>query len=178
MSPLRETVPEHQELDVPASGSDDEAHEERSMVPTPAQVPVPTARTTLDQQLGVRPLPGEYEDVFFDVANYISVPKPELTGTDFDESAAEIPVGIDEVRAVLDRHGVTHCWLFGSRARGDHRADSDVDILVYREEGFLPGEMSRLKADLEQLFQLSADLNDSLMKRFVPYIYPDLVKLT
>jgi uncharacterized protein len=28
------------------------------------------------------------------------------------------------------QRGVTHAALFGSRARGDNRADSDIDILV------------------------------------------------
>jgi predicted nucleotidyltransferase len=30
----------------------------------------------------------------------------------------------------LRERGVTHAALFGSRARGDSRADSDIDILV------------------------------------------------
>jgi predicted nucleotidyltransferase len=31
-------------------------------------------------------------------------------------------------------HGVTAVYLFGSRVRGDHRPDSDVDIRLYLEE--------------------------------------------
>ncbi|MFA5608560.1 MAG: nucleotidyltransferase domain-containing protein [Leucobacter sp.] len=148
------------------------------MAGTPAPARRLTSREKLDKILGLRPLPPDYLDVFDDVANYISVPTPLLEGSDFSETAAAaLTAGIDEVRGVLDRHGVTHAWLFGSRARGDFRPDSDVDILVYRESGFLPGEMARLKQDLEQLLGLAVDLNDSLMKRFVPYIYPDLVRL-
>jgi predicted nucleotidyltransferase len=30
----------------------------------------------------------------------------------------------------LRARGVTHAAVFGSRARGDHRADSDTDILI------------------------------------------------
>lgn len=134
-------------------------------------------RDELDDMLGVRRLPRDYFEVFDDVVNYISVPTPRLGGPDFPAEAAQLPVGVEEVRDVLRRHGVTHAWLFGSRARGDFRPDSDVDLLIYREEGFVPGEMSRLKKDLEQLFELPVDLNDSLMKRFVPYIRPDLVRL-
>jgi predicted nucleotidyltransferase len=32
--------------------------------------------------------------------------------------------------AALRARGVTHAALFGSRARGDHRPDSDVDIMI------------------------------------------------
>ncbi|MCH9734093.1 MAG: recombinase family protein [Actinomycetia bacterium] len=133
-------------------------------------------REQLDDMLGVRQLPSDYFEVFDDVANYISVPTPRLAGPEFPAEAAQLPVDVGEVRDVLRRHGVTHAWLFGSRARGDFRPDSDVDILIYRDEGFIPGEMSRLKKDLEQLFALAVDLNDSLMKRFVPYIRPELVR--
>jgi len=35
-----------------------------------------------------------------------------------------------ELRPQLAAEGVTHLAIFGSRARGDHRPDSDVDLLV------------------------------------------------
>jgi hypothetical protein len=40
---------------------------------------------------------------------------------------------LDRLRAneaALRARGVTHAALFGSRARGDNRADSDTDILI------------------------------------------------
>ncbi|MBZ9738413.1 nucleotidyltransferase domain-containing protein [Mesorhizobium sp. CO1-1-4] len=40
---------------------------------------------------------------------------------------AEIKPLIDEIRVRLNPDSI---WLFGSRARGDHRPDSDWDILV------------------------------------------------
>ena len=35
-----------------------------------------------------------------------------------------------ENERALRARGVTHAALFGSRARGDNRADSDIDILI------------------------------------------------
>ncbi len=37
---------------------------------------------------------------------------------------------IHALRPSLEAEGVAHIALFGSRARGTHRADSDIDILV------------------------------------------------
>jgi predicted nucleotidyltransferase len=39
------------------------------------------------------------------------------------------------LRPRLAADGVTHLALFGSRARGDHREDSDLDVLIEVEEG-------------------------------------------
>ena len=37
---------------------------------------------------------------------------------------------LTELRPALEAEGVTHLALFGSRARGDNRPDSDIDLLV------------------------------------------------
>ena len=39
------------------------------------------------------------------------------------------------LRPEFEREGVAHLALFGSRARGDHRPDSDVDLIVDVAEG-------------------------------------------
>jgi uncharacterized protein len=48
----------------------------------------------------------------------------------------------DQIIAVLKRNedalrarGVLHAALFGSRARGDHRSDSDTDIMIEVDPG-------------------------------------------
>ncbi|WP_408640043.1 nucleotidyltransferase family protein [Devosia ureilytica] len=35
-----------------------------------------------------------------------------------------------ELRPQFERGGVTHLTLFGSRARGDHGPDSDIDLMI------------------------------------------------
>jgi predicted nucleotidyltransferase len=42
----------------------------------------------------------------------------------------EILARLRENEPVLRAHGVRHAALFGSRARGDDRPDSDIDIMV------------------------------------------------
>ena len=42
----------------------------------------------------------------------------------------EILVRLRENEAALRARGVSHAALFGSRARGDDRPDSDIDIMV------------------------------------------------
>ena len=34
------------------------------------------------------------------------------------------------IQPVAKKYGIKAIWLFGSRARGDHRPDSDVDLLI------------------------------------------------
>ena len=49
----------------------------------------------------------------------------------------------DQLRAMLpelaERFGVATLGLFGSRVRGDHRPDSDLDVLVTFQPGRTPG---------------------------------------
>ncbi len=40
-----------------------------------------------------------------------------------------------ELRPALNAEGVTHIALFGSRARGDHNAASDLDLLLDVDPG-------------------------------------------
>lgn len=43
---------------------------------------------------------------------------------------ADIIARRDQIYAIADRYGMKNIGVFGSTARGDARADSDVDLLV------------------------------------------------
>jgi predicted nucleotidyltransferase len=42
----------------------------------------------------------------------------------------ELLTRLRRLRPRLEQDGVTHMALFGSRARGDHRPDSDIDLII------------------------------------------------
>jgi predicted nucleotidyltransferase len=55
-------------------------------------------------------------------------------------------------------HGVRISGVFGSVARGEDRADSDVDLLVTLPPGVGLFELGRLAAELQELLGARVDL--------------------
>ncbi len=53
---------------------------------------------------------------------------------------------------------VDSIMLYGSRARGDERPDSDIDILVVLKDDFNYSEMLRLSSDLAASLSLENDV--------------------
>ena len=51
---------------------------------------------------------------------------------------------IEEIRKLARRHSVSQVILFGSRARGDFRRTSDIDLAV------LGGDFDRFALDVEE----------------------------
>lgn len=63
--------------------------------------------------------------------------------------------------AILDlaiRHGAKDVRVFGSLARGEGRADSDLDLLVALGEGCSLLDLVGLKQDLEELIHRPVDV--------------------
>ena len=53
---------------------------------------------------------------------------------------------------------IDRIMLYGSRARGDERPDSDIDILIVLKEDFNYSEMLRLSSDLAAALSLENDV--------------------
>ncbi len=83
-----------------------------------------------------------------------------------------------ELESLLDELGVTYLGLFGSRARGDHRPDSDYDFLVDFQKHKYPSliEITHLENRLTNLLGQEVDLvtKKGMSKYIRPYIKPDL----
>jgi hypothetical protein len=76
--------------------------------------------------------------------------------------AISLPLGattLAQIKAFGERHHVARLWLFGSILRSDFSADSDVDMLIEFERGFVPGwEYLELQAELSAIFGRAVDL--------------------
>lgn len=76
----------------------------------------------------------------------------------------------------LRARGVAHAALFGSRARGDNRPDSDIDIMVEIDKNF-PMDMFQYIGVvhlIEDLFPLPVDVSNRDAQK--PYVRPSAVR--
>ena len=81
---------------------------------------------------------------------------------------------IEDIKEVVARiapeYNLKKVTLFGSRATGNNREDSDIDLIVDFPKGTSLIEHSSLKIDLEEIFGLTVDvisrggLNGSILK--------------
>lgn len=65
---------------------------------------------------------------------------------------------IQKIRPVLKRFSVEKSALFGSYARGEETAESDVDILVQLPKGKSLLDLIQLKHSLEDVLQKKVDI--------------------
>ena len=85
----------------------------------------------------------------------------------------------DEVLRVAARHGATNVRIFGSLARGDATADSDVDVLVDLERGRSLFDLGALLEDLKELLGCNVDVvtEKGLRKRIRDRVLKEAVAL-
>ena len=89
---------------------------------------------------------------------------------------------IPELRSIVgilaSQYGAERVWLFGSYARGDMTADSDIDLRI--DKGSIRGlELAGLLCDLEDALGTSVDLipTGGLDPKFLSAIQNDEVLL-
>jgi predicted nucleotidyltransferase len=84
----------------------------------------------------------------------------------------EIIARLREHEAALKERGVAHAALFGSRARGDARPDSDTDIMIEIDPDAPVGvwEYAGLKRYVASLFEGPVDVVDR--EALKPYVRP------
>ena len=64
----------------------------------------------------------------------------------------------EQVIEIAARHGLSNLRVFGSVARGEEQADSDIDLLVDVGPGIGLFELGRCRAELEALLGARVDL--------------------
>lgn len=89
----------------------------------------------------------------------------------------QLPIAIEELRSLLQSHGVVHASVFGSYARGEATPQSDLDLLVTLASGKTYLDLGGLQYELEQKLPGGVDLTTKLNPHFEPYIQPELVEI-
>lgn len=73
-------------------------------------------------------------------------------------------------------HGITRLAVFGSRVRGDHRPDSDLDILIDKTSPYDSAAVTRLIEDTTGL-STQISIRELLKPRIVARIADDVTEV-
>ncbi len=84
-----------------------------------------------------------------------------------------------QIVPILLKNSVTKAAFFGSFARGDHRPDSDIDLLVSLAKNKSLLDLISLEQDLEDKFQKDFDLvtYQSLNSKLKSHVHQDLIPI-
>jgi predicted nucleotidyltransferase len=93
-----------------------------------------------------------------------------------EELAAHLPIPLPRLRELLRSAGVSAAYLFGSRARGEERSGSDLDLFVEFEKTDVDAYFTLLWA-LEEQAGCPVDLATGIDKFFQRYVEPDLLRI-
>lgn len=86
-------------------------------------------------------------------------------------------LNISKIKEILLKSGVQFAGIFGSRARGDNRPDSDLDILIkFKDDNKSLLDLIHIQNLLSDEFGIKADLvtEDGMSPYIKPYILKDL----
>ena len=92
-------------------------------------------------------------------------------------TAPDLPLAIDELRELLRAGGVLRARLFGSYARGEQTAESDVDLLIEPAPGLGLLGVFALATELEERTGVRFELATDIREPFRRYVEPDLIDL-
>jgi predicted nucleotidyltransferase len=94
------------------------------------------------------------------------------------ELAHVLPVALEALRELLRRHYVVAAYPFGSRSRGSHRPDSDIDLLCVLDSRHRTiTTLVDLQEAVEQLSPVSVDLATDINGALKQYVASDLAKV-
>jgi predicted nucleotidyltransferase len=85
----------------------------------------------------------------------------------------------EQIMTIAARHGARNIRVFGSVARGDANADSDVDILIELDLGRSLFDLGGLAADVQELLGCNVDIvsERSLRPRFRSRVLAEAIAL-
>jgi len=98
-----------------------------------------------------------------------------------DLGTAEMIGGLQQLERRLRHMGITRLAIFGSRARGDYRPDSDLDVLIDVEGGrkFSLLDLVGVAHAIEDTMDVKANvfMRRSLNAQMAASIQPDIIEV-
>ena len=115
----------------------------------------PELETDLDTFIGAQPAPPSLASVVqLALRRMLRDPADSHTG----ELLARVLRNRQQIRALASSHGAQSIALFGSVARGEATAESDLDFMVTMEPGRTLFDLARLRGELEDLLGVDVDV--------------------